>query len=164
MKLRRLTELSLLTSVALIMFIIEQRFPDIAPIPGVKLGFANIVTVYAVYRYHPGESAMMVTARLLLGALFSSNVSALIYSAAGAYLCLVGMLGVRYIIPEKHLWLCSVIGAMLHNTGQIAAAVVMMHTTAVISYFPVLMVSGTIAGLFTGICTQFLVKRTNRSR
>ena len=107
---------------------------------------------------------MMVTARLLLGAFFSNNVSALIYSAAGAYLCLIGMLGVRHIIPEKYLWLCSVIGAMLHNTGQIAAAVVMMHTTAVISYFPVLMVSGTIAGSFTGICTQFLVKHIDRTR
>lgn len=159
MRIHRLTELSLLTAAALIIFIAELRFPDILPIPGMKLGLANIITVYAVYRYKPGETAMLVTARLLLGAMFGGNPAALIYSAAGAYLCLIGMLGVRHFVPEIYIWLCSVIGAILHNTGQMIAAVAVMRTMAVLSYVPVLMVSGCIAGLFTGICAQLLVKQ-----
>ena len=79
---RRLTELALLTAAALIIFVIELRMPDIA-IPGVKLGLANIITVYAVFRYRPGETAMLVAARILLGALFSPNPSTLLYSAEG---------------------------------------------------------------------------------
>ena len=84
MNIRRLTELALLSAVALIIFVIELRIPNPFPIPGVKLGLANIVTVYAVFRYRPSETAMIVTVRLLLGAMFSGNLSALLYSAAGA--------------------------------------------------------------------------------
>lgn len=159
MKLHRLTELSFLTAAALIIFIAELRFPEILPISGVKLGLANIITVYAVFRYKPGETAMLVTARLLLGTMFSGNPAALIYSAAGAYLCLIGMLGVRRFIPETYIWLCSMVGAILHNTGQLLAAVVMTRTTAVLAFAPVLLLAGCIAGLFTGICAQLLVKR-----
>lgn len=162
MKIHRLTELSLLTAAALIIFMIELRFPDILPIPGVKLGLANIITVYAVFRYKPGETAMLVTARLLLGTMFAGNPAALLYSAAGAYLCLAGMLGVRQFIPGNMIWLCSMCGAILHNTGQMIAAVAVMRTAAVLSYAPVLMVAGCIAGLFTGICAQLLVKRFGR--
>ena len=164
MKLHKLTELALLTALALIIFIIELRIPDLTPIPGVKLGLANIITVYAVFRYRPGETAMLVAARLLLGAMFTGNLSALLYSAAGAGLCLLGMLGVKCFIPQRYIWLCSVIGAILHNTGQIGAAIVLMRTTAVLTYLPVLLVSGCIAGLFTGLCAQFTVIRMEKLR
>ena len=164
MSIRRLTELALLSSVALIIFVIELRIPNPVPIPGVKLGLANIVTVYAVFRCKPSETAMIVAVRLLLGAVFSGNPSALLYSAAGAICCLCGMLLLRGVLPEKQIWLCSVIGAILHNTGQIGAAIVLMRTTAVLTYLPVLLVSGCIAGLFTGLCAQFTVIRMEKLR
>ena len=162
MNIRRLTELALLSSVALIIFVIELRIPNPFPIPGVKLGLANIVTVYAVFRYRPSETAMIVAVRLLLGAMFSGNPSALLYSAAGAVCCLTGMLALRKILPEKQIWLCSVIGAMLHNLGQITAAVIMMQSFGVIAYLPLLLVTGSLAGTFTGLCTQLLLRRIKR--
>ena len=70
MKTRRLTELAMLTAVALIIFVIELQIPNPFPIPGVKLGLANIITVYAVYHYRPGEVMMVVFVRVFLGALF----------------------------------------------------------------------------------------------
>ena len=162
MNIRRLTELALLASVALIIFVIELRIPNPFPIPGVKLGLANIVTVYAVFRYRPSETAMIVTVRLLLGAMFSGNLSALLYSAAGAVCCLLGMLALRRILPEKQIWLCSVIGAMLHNIGQIAAAVIIMRSFGVIAYLPLLLVTGSLAGMFTGLCAQLILHRIQR--
>ena len=159
MKTRKLTKLGLLTCLALIIFIIELRLPDLVPIPGVKLGLANIVTVYAVFRYRPSETAMIVTVRLLLGIMFSGNPSALLYSAAGAVCCLLGMLALRKSLPEKQIWLCSVIGAMLHNLGQITAAVIIMRSFGVIAYLPLLLVTGSLAGAFTGICAQLLLRR-----
>ena len=59
MDIRKLARLALLTAVALIIFVIELQIPNPFPIPGVKLGLANIITVYAVYRYRPGEAAMV---------------------------------------------------------------------------------------------------------
>lgn len=159
MKPKRLAMLSLLTALALIIFIIELRIPDLIPIAGVKLGLANIITVYAVYSFSGKETLLLVVSRVILGSLFGGNVYALTYSLAGALVCLAGMLLLRKAITPDYLWLCSVIGAVLHNTGQIVVAVIMMRSFAVLSYYPLLIVSGCIAGLFTGICARFVLKR-----
>ncbi len=159
MRIKRLTQLSMLTAMALIIFIIELRIPNIIPVPGVKLGLANIITVYAVYRFTAGETAMLVLVRIFLGAVFSGNLSALIYSASGAALCLCGMLIICRIISNRYIWLSSVFGAILHNTGQICAAIMVMGSFSVIAYYPILLVSGSIAGLFTGFSAQLILKR-----
>lgn len=156
---RKLTELSMLTAMALIIFIIELRLPNLSAVPGVKLGLANIITVYALYRYKFRETAMIVFVRILMGSIFGGNISAIIYSASGAVLCLLGMSLFRKMIPAEYLWICSVLGAILHNTGQIIAAVCVTRTLIVVSYLPVLMVTGCIAGAFTGFCAQFVLKR-----
>lgn len=160
---KRLVLLSLLTAVSLILFIIELRLPDLLPVPGVKAGLANIITVFAVYRFRKSETAMIVAVRIFLGAVFSGNISSLIYSAAGTFLCLIGMFAVSRIIPHKYLWLSSIVGGVLHNTGQIIAAVTIMKTFSVLAYYPILIVSGSIAGLFTGICAMLVLKRISVS-
>lgn len=158
-KTKKLTELSLLTAAALIIFAVELQIPYPFPIPGIKPGFANIITVYAVYHYRTHEVAMIAAVRILLGAVFTGNVTALIYSAAGTLLCLLGTLPLRKLIDERHIWMTSVIGAVLHNTGQLAAAMLLMRTPQLMLYYPFLIVSGCIAGAFTGLCAQFITKR-----
>ena len=160
---RKLTTLGLLTGLALIIFIVELRLPDLTPIPGVKLGLANIITVYAVFRFTPSEAVMLVTTRIILGSIFSGNFTALIYSASGAFLCLVGMLSIRKLIPKNMIWLSSMLGAVLHNTGQILMAMAVMRTTAVIGYFPILVFSGCVAGLFTGLTAQIVIYRFDKA-
>ena len=158
-RVKRLTQLGVLTALALIIFVIELQIPNPFPIPGIKLGLANIVTVYAVYHYRAHEVAAMVSVRLLLGAVFSGNFMALIYSAAGAFLCLIGMLILKRVIDEKHLWMASVIGAVLHNTGQMIAALIVLQTPQILMYYPFLLVSGCLAGAFTGLCAQLVTAR-----
>ncbi len=159
MNTKRLTKLSLLAAVALIIFIIELRIPNLVPIPGVKLGLANIITVYAVYTCKPGEVWLIVLVRLVLGSMFSGTAVSFLYSFAGAVFCLCGMLLLKHVIPKKHIWLASPCGAVFHNVGQITAAILLMRTTAILVYLPVLLFSGILAGLFTGLCAQILVKR-----
>lgn len=159
MSVKKLTSLSLLTTVALIIFVIEMRIPNIVPIPGVKLGLANIVTVYALYNYSVGETAMICAVRIVLGSLFGGNPMAILFGFGGSALCILGMSLVKKAITEKYIWLASVVGAVLHNTGQIMVACAVMRTFAVIGYLPFLIFSGCIAGLFTGICAQFVVLR-----
>ena len=74
MKAKKITELALLSTIALTIFIVELRIPNLIPIPGVKLGLANIVTVYAVYRYSAKETFSIILTRILLGAFFSGNI------------------------------------------------------------------------------------------
>jgi len=159
MSTKRLAELSMLTAAALIVFVIELRFPDIIPIPGVKLGLANIFTVYAVYRFNAKEVLLMVLTRVILGSIFCSNFSALLYSLAGAAACLAGMLLLRRIIPIRYIWLCSIIGAILHNTGQLLTAMAVMRSPAVLPFYPILLTAGCIAGAFTGICARLILRR-----
>lgn len=158
----KLAQLSLLTAAALIMYVIELQLPSPAPIPGVKLGLANIFTVVAVYYFSAGETGIMLAVRVILGAIFAGNLSSLLFSASGAALCLCGMLVLRKILPLKYIWLCSIFGAMLHNIGQIGMAVLIMRSAGVLAYLPFLLAAGCIAGLFTGLCAQFVVKRLHQ--
>lgn len=162
MNARKICYMSLLTGIALIIFIVELRIPDLSPFPGMKLGLANIITVYGLYHLRAGETAMILLVRIILGSVFGGNLSAMIYSLSGGLLCLVGMFAVQKILGEKYIWLCSIIGGILHNIGQMAAAVVVMRTTSVIAYLPFLLISGCIAGLFTGLCAQFVTVRLKK--
>lgn len=159
MKVKKLTTLSLLTAVSLILFILELQAPNLIPIPGAKPGFANIVTIYCLYKYKPSETFLVLTARIILGALFSGNISALIYSVSGAFLCFIVSIFLVKFIPHKFMWLTSAAGAALHNTGQITAAYFVMHTAAVFGYFPYLLIAGIAAGVITGIIAQILVSK-----
>lgn len=155
----KLTRLALLTAVALILFVIELQIPLPIPIAGVKLGLSNIVTLIAVYRFSIGEAAAMLTARVLLGCLIGGNPTALFYSLAGAVFCMLAMLSLRRTIPERFLWLNSLIGAAFHNLGQLCAAALLLGSLAVFAYFPILLIAGGIAGVFTGICAALLLRR-----
>ncbi len=157
--LRRLTELSLLTAAALIIFIIELQIPSPFVIPGIKLGLSNIITVYAVYRYRAFEAFSVLIVRILLGSIFSGNLTALIYSLTGGLLCFLGMLVFKRFIDERHLWISSVFGAVLHNTGQIAAALLLLQTPQILMYYPFLLLAGCLSGAFTGLCAQIIVNR-----
>ncbi len=163
MSVKRLARLGVLTALALIIFIVELQIPNPFPIPGIKLGLANIITVYALYRFRAGEVCMLVFVRVLLGAVFCGNLMALLYSACGAFLCLAGMIPLRRIIDEKHIWAAGVLGAVLHNTGQMAAALLVTKTPALLMYYPFLLVSGCLAGLFTGLCAQLVLARLAKS-
>ncbi len=159
MNAKKVTQLALLSAVALIIFIVELRIPNLVPIPGVKLGLANIVTVYAVYRYRPVEVFLIVLVRIVLGSMFSGTALSFLYSLGGAVCCLCGMLLLKRVIPLSCLWLSSPCGAVFHNIGQIVVAMLVMRTSAVLVYLPTLMISGIVAGLFTGVCGQILVRR-----
>ena len=158
MKAKKLTELALLTALALIIFIVELQIPNPVPVPGVKLGLANIITVFAVYHYRAGEVFLIVICRILLGSFFSGNMMSLIYSLSGGLLCLAGMLLLKRVLSEKYIWVCSVLGAVLHNIGQTAAACLIAGWGMVL-YLPFLLVSGCIAGAFTGGCAQMIIYR-----
>ena len=163
MPVKRLTELAMLTAVALIIFVIELQIPPLTAIPGVKLGLANIITVYCVYRYKPWEAALVVAVRVIIGAMFAASFSTILYSASGAFLCLWGMIPVSRLFPNIPIWACSVIGAVLHNIGQIAAVIVSFGSFAVIGYLPFLMIGGIISGLFTGLCAHFVIERLKKA-
>ena len=141
----------------------HHKLGDKFPMPGIKLGLANIITVHAVYHFRAGEAMMLVFCRIFLAAVFSGNMMALAYSFAGSVLCLTGMLLLRKIIDKKHIWIVSVLGAVLHNIGQLMIAVLVMGM-GVLIYLPFLLVSGCLAEAFTGGCAQLILHRITTFR
>lgn len=160
---KTIAQLGVLTAMALTIFVVEMQIPPLVPIPGIKLGLANIITMYAIYYYRPREVMGIVFTRIFLGAIFGGNLSALMYSFAGSTLCLLGMLPLHKVLPKKFIWLNSMIGAVLHNVGQFCVALLVMGE-AIIAYLPFLMVSGFITGIFTGLCAQILVFKLNKNK
>lgn len=159
---RRLTRAALLTAIALTIFMAEAQLPAPVPIPGVKLGLANIVTVYAMYALGPGDTLMILAARIFLGAVFSGQMMTLLYSLGGGFLCYLVMLVLRKAFTKDYLWLCSPLAALAHNLGQLLVAAAVTKSWAVLAYLPYLMLAGVCAGLFTGLCAQFLIRRLEK--
>lgn len=164
MNINTLTQLALFTTIALSIFIVELKIPNLVPIPGVKLGLANIVTVYVVYHYRGKEVMLLVLTRVFLAAFFTGQIVSLVYSLAGSLLCLAGLLLMRPIIAEKYLWICSILSAILHNIGQVLVAIMITGTIAIVVYLPLLIAAGCIAGCCTGICAQVIINRSRRMK
>lgn len=159
----RIARLALLTAIALTIFMVEAQLPEI-PISGAKLGLANIVTVYAMFALGPADALLVLTARVFLGAVFSGQMMALIYSAAGGALSWCVLCLLRRLLTVGQIWLASPVAAVFHNLGQLLAAAAVMRTWAVMAYLPYLVIAGAIAGLFTGIAAQALIKRLSELR
>ena len=158
----RLTRLALLTAIALTIFMVEAQIPTPIPIPGVKLGLANIVTVWVMFTFGPGDAGMVLFARIFLGAVFAGNMSTILYSAGGGFLAWCVLMLLRKLLGAGQIWLASPISAIFHNIGQLLVAAGVMKTWTVMAYLPYLMLSGVAAGLFTGWAAQFLLGRLKK--
>ena len=174
---KHLVMLAMFTTMALTIFVVEAQIPIPVPIYGVKLGLANVITLIVLVVYRPRDAFAVLVMRILLGSLFTGTLVSMIYSLSGGILCFLGMALLCRLLHRKHLWFISMIGAVLHhyncrsnlshavlhNVGQIAAAIVVMQSVQVIVYFPFLLVSGCITGIFTGIAADRVVHFLPRS-
>lgn len=158
---------SLLISLALILSYIESLFPTslIIPIPGVRLGLANIVTMFALF-YLGFVSAMTISVlRCVLAALMFGGLSSLMFSLSGALLALIIMQVLKYGYNKLFSILgISIGGAAAHNTGQILMASLMMRNTAIFAYLPILLLAGMVMGFVTAVVAQnlfYLVDKTH---
>ena len=158
MSVKRLVSDGVLTAFALIIFILEMQLPPLLPIPGIKLGLSNIVTLFALCFLGGKDAFLIVTARILLGAALTGNPAAMLYSLAGG-LCCLGVESLLFFVCHiKPIWAVSAVGAIIHNTAQLAAAALVTKTSAVFFYLPFLWAAAIPTGLFTGLCIAYLAK------
>ncbi len=156
---KKLAVLAVLTAVALLMHFVESLIPGLSPVPGIKLGLANIVTVVAMAAMSRRDAGLVLLARILLGGIFSGRGVGLIYSAAGGAVSFAVCALLISVLSKKQLWALSVAGALAHIAGQLAAAAFVMGSFSVFAYAPLLAASAMVGGLFTGLCAQFLLAR-----
>lgn len=151
--------LGISAALALLLSYVEFLLPPLfAAVPGIKLGLPNAVILYVLFaldaRYAAGVSAV----RLLVASLLFGNAMTLAYSAAGAALSLTVMTLLKKTDRLSPVGV-SVAGGVSHNLGQILVAMLLLDTPQIAYYLIVLTVTGTVSGIFIGLCGALLVKR-----
>lgn len=162
---RQLTLCAVLTAMALALSYLENFFPlSLAiPIPGIKLGLTNIVTLFALYALGPGQALLILLARCLLGAVFAGNMNALIFSLLGGVTAMGVMIALSRL-KRLSVYGVSVGGAAAHNCGQVAAAVLTLGNTAPLYYLPVLLGVSLFTGALTGLIAACLFRALAHTR
>ena len=153
-----LARLAILLAAAMILSYVEHLIPAFVAIPGVKIGLANTVTVFALYLLGAPYAIGLSLGRVLLSSLLFGNAAALLYSLAGAAVSFLGMFLLRRIGRFSPLGV-SVAGGVLHNLGQILAACLLFENGGLLSLLPPLILSGTIAGVLIGVLAGILIRR-----
>ena len=152
---RRLTTLALLTAAALMIYGLESLIPPLGPVPGIKLGLANVVTLTVIKRYGIRDAFLVLLARILLSGFFFGSLMSMSYSLCGGMLCLLTIWLINLLLMGHFLFLTSCMGAIAHNLAQLCVAYFITKTAGVFAYLPFLMISGVVTGLFTGMCAHF---------
>lgn len=163
MKTKKMAVLAMFTAIALTIFVIESYFPPLAPIPGIKMGLANIVTLLVLILYNKRDSFLVLILRIILAGIFAGQAVSFCYSLAGGVACFAVMAAFYKLLNGKHIILISMLGAVFHNLGQIAMALFLLKSASVFFYLPILMINGMITGFFTGSVASLLSKRLKRA-
>lgn len=164
MNVKKMTTMALLTAAALTISVIEAQIPPLVPIAGVKIGLANVITLFALFILNRRETFCILIMRIVLGSIFSGRVSGFIYSFTGGVLCFAAAAVLKRFIGTKSVWILGVVSAIFHNVGQLAAAVAVTGTKEIVIYFPVLLASAIVTGMFTGFTAQLLLDRYRKMK
>lgn len=162
MKTKKISLMALMISLAMIMSFIESQIPAFVAIPGVKMGLANIVVVFALYKLGWKEAVIISLIRVMMVSLLFGTGASFLYSFAGAVLSLSGMVLLKKTGIVSHVAV-SVTGGVLHNVGQIAMACFILGTNAIVYYLPFLLLSGVIAGVVIGLVSALIISRVKIS-
>lgn len=150
-----------LTALAMIFSYIESVIPVPIPVPGIKLGVANIAVITILYVLGVKEAIVINLLRIVLTSLLFGNVNSFLFSISGAALSLTTMI----IMKKLDFFSCigvSVCGGVMHNIGQIIAAVFIMGSEAIVFYLPVLIISGVFTGVVIGVVSGIVAKHVRK--
>lgn len=161
-RIKRITFLALCTSVALLLSYVEMLVPPIfTGIPGIKMGLPNIAIMLLLYRVGAKEAIAVSFIRIVITSILFGSITMFWYSLAGAVCSLAVMILLKKLDFLSTVGV-SVAGALMHNVGQIIVAMLLMHTSAIGYYLIVLSITGTISGIFVGLCGALVIKRLSK--
>lgn len=158
MKTKKLATYGLLVALAFILSYVETLFPLPLPIPGMKLGLANLVVITALYGMGTKDALAMSIIRIILVGFTFGNLSVMAFSLAGGLLSWFLMA----VFKKSKLFSIvgvSIIGGVSHNIGQILMAILIVDNINIVYYLPFLLISGVITGMLIGILGSIIVKR-----
>ena len=166
-KSKRIALCGVLPALALALSLAERMIPLelLIPIPGIKLGLANVVTMFALLFLTPREAFAILFCRVTLAALFAGSVTSFAFSLLGG---LCALTTTWILLHRRESWFSlygiSAASAAMHNVGQIIAGIVIMQSVNVIAYLPLLLIAAIPMGFLTGGILAVLEKHMAHMR
>ena len=155
---KKIAYLSMFLALALVCSYVETLIPFPIGIPGVKLGLTNIIVILVLYCIGEKEAILISILRIILSGFMFGNAFAIIYSLAGGILSFIFMMLMKRT-KKFSVITVSVAGGISHNIGQMLLASVLIESYYIVSYLPVLLISGTITGFLIGVLGQEIIIR-----
>ncbi len=162
-ELKRTVMISMFAAVAVVLGIIETLIPITISIPGAKLGLGNIMVLTCLVFFSGKDAVMLIILKTLLTSFILGTFSTFLFSFFGASFSFIVMyVMLRFGKDQFSLIAISVVGGITHNIGQLVAASLVLGTTGIFYYLPVLLISGVVTGIFIGMATRYLVASLRR--
>ena len=162
MKTRDITKIAILTSICVVISILESLFTFIGDIvPGLKLGLANIVIIFALYEQEFKTAFLVSIIRVLIVALLRTGFGInFFFSLSGAIFSIIFM----YIFKKTRLSIIgvSIIGSVFHSIGQVLVGMLLLDNYNVIYYLPYLLLFSIPTGIVIGIISKKMIDTTGR--
>ncbi len=158
MKSKKTSLYGMLLALAMVLSYVEAIIPINIGVPGVKLGLPNIVTVIGLYSIGPVPTMIISALRILLVSFMFGNTMTLAYSVSGFLLSYITMV-ILIKIGGFQRTVVSITGGVMHNVGQLVAAVLLLHSEVLFYYLPVLMIAGVVAGAVIGLVSGLITDR-----
>lgn len=161
-KARQTAALGMFAAAAVLCSYAETLIPfSIIPVPGFKIGLANVVIMLILYRFSFADALVVNVVRSIVIALLLSGLTSAVFSLCGGTLALIAMCAVRRC-QFFSIYAAGVGGAVMHNIGQLLAAAVMLKTVSVFAYLPWLMLCSLICGLLIAVITTLCMSAFDR--
>ncbi len=161
-KTKRVVLLALLVAMASSLHVVESQLPIPVPVPGVKLGLANIISLLAILLLGWQDAVYVAVARVVIGSLFSGSLlgPAFFMSMGGA----LASIFIMVYICKKYKGVfslagVSLFGAAVHNTTQVILAAILVHSLGLLWYLPYLLIFAVPTGLFTGLAANYCLAK-----
>jgi len=157
---RKLTQIGLLIACAIILHIAEGLIPLALPM-GIKLGFANIITLLALLLLDLKSTLIIVAMRCFLSSLFSGTFLSVTFlmSFCGGIMAALCMFAILHFIKSLSSVGVSICGALAHNLTQLGVAALIIGNTAIYYYLPIMLIASVPTGILTGLITRFIAPR-----
>ena len=163
MNTKRLTTLAIMLSLALIFSYVEYLVPIPLPVPGIKLGLANIVIVFALYKMSAKDALILSVLRVVLTMALFGNPAMAMYSLSGSLTSLLGMTLLKKAGCFSLIGV-SLSGGALHNIAQVFVAAFVSGTAGVISYMAILIPVGMAVGALNGMISEMAIRNLSGHR
>ncbi len=164
-KIRRLCLDAMLLGLSMLLSYLEAILPLTVwlPLPGFKLGLANILITLVFVAISPWDAALLSLCRITVMGMLFGNMNSFLFSLGGGLLSYLGL----WLLARLGRRCFSMIGvsvgcAALHNLGQLLVASLWFGTEVILGYLPVLLVAALLFGTVTGMLLGAILPRFER--